>query len=102
VYVSVSRLRVAADRVEELVAAFRSRAGLVDGFDGFRGLEVWHSDRDAEEVWMISRWDSRAQFTAYMRSAEHRVSHDRIGPGLKEAIALERLEHLQGYEVVAT
>ena len=101
-YVSVSRLRVAADRVDELVEAFRSRAGLVDGFSGFRGLEVWHSDRDAEEVWMVSRWDSRADFTAYMRSAEHRASHDRISPSLEHAIALERLEHLHGYEVVAT
>ena len=101
-YVSVSRLRVAEDRVDELVAAFRSRAGLVDGFEGFRGLEVWHSDRDAAEVWMISRWDSREHFTAYMRSAEHRVSHERIAPPLNDAIALERLEHLHGYEDVAT
>lgn len=101
-YVSVSRLRVAADRVDELISAFRSRAGLVDGFEGFRGLEVWRSDRDAQEVWMVSRWDSREHFTAYMRSAEHRVSHDRIHPTLQDAIALERLEHMRGYEVVAT
>lgn len=101
-YVSVSRLRVAADRTEELIAAFRARAGLVDGFAGFRDLEVWRSDRDPEEIWMVSRWDSRDEFTAYMRSAEHRFSHDRISPELKDAIALERLEHLHGYEVVAT
>ena len=101
-YVSVSRLRVAADRVDELVAAFRDRAGLVDDFEGFRDLEVWRSDRDAEEVWMVSRWESREHFGAYMRSAEHRVSHDRIDPTLQDAIALERLEHMRGYEVVAT
>lgn len=101
-YVSVSRLRVSADRVDELIGAFRTRAGLVDAFDGFRELEVWRSDRDPGEVWMVSRWDSREQFKAYMRSAEHRFSHDRIPPGLKDAIALERLEHLHGYEVVAT
>lgn len=101
-YVSVSRLRVAPDRVDELVAAFRGRAGLVDDFEGFRDLEVWRSDRDPDEVWMVSRWDSRDCFSAYMRSAEHRVSHDRIDPTLQDAIALERLEHLHGYEVVAT
>lgn len=101
-YVSVSRLRVAADRTEELIAAFRGRARLVDGFAGFQDLEVWCSDRDPEEIWMVSRWDSRERFTAYMRSPEHRLSHDRIDPQLQAAIALERLEHMTGYEVVAT
>ena len=50
---------------------------------------------------MVSRWRDRAAFTAYMRSAEHRVSHERIDPSLQAAIRLERLEHLHTYEVVA-
>ena len=100
-YVSMSRLRVEAERAEQLVAAFRRRLGLVDGFDGFVDLQVWQSDRDPGEVLMVSRWASREHFKAYMRSGEHRVSHDRIDPGLKDAIALERLEHLHTYEVVA-
>jgi heme-degrading monooxygenase HmoA len=97
----MSRLRVAPERSDDLVAAFRARAGLVDGFEGFVDLQVWRSDRDPTEVLMVSRWSSRAHFTAYMRSPEHRASHGRIGPDLKAAIALERLEHLHGYEVVA-
>jgi len=101
-YVSMSRLRLPADLVPELLAAFAHRAGLVDGTDGFAGLEVWSSDRDVGEVVMVSRWDSRKAFTQYMRSDEHRVSHDRISPGLKAAIRLERLDHLHTYDVVAT
>src|ERR687893_3098208 len=100
-YVSMSRLRVAADRSEELIAAFPERAHLVDDADGFLDLQVWRSDRDPEEVLMVSRWRDRAAFTAYMRSAEHKVSHGRIDPGLQAAIKLERLEHLHTYEVVA-
>jgi heme oxygenase (mycobilin-producing) len=101
-YVSMSRLRVDPDRADELVAAFRGRLGLVDGFDGFLGLEVWRSDRgDGSEVVMVSRWRDRACFTAYMRSAAHRASHDRIDPGLQEAIRLERLDHLHTFDVVA-
>ena len=46
VYVSLSRLRVAAERADELVEAFRNRAHLVDDADGFVDLEVWRSDRD--------------------------------------------------------
>jgi len=100
-YVSMSRLRVAASEADALVAAFRRRAHLVDSAPGFIDLEVWRSDRDAEEVLMVSRWRDRAAFTAYMRSAEHRVSHERIDPALQAAIRLERLEHLHTYEGVA-
>src|SRR5919199_3307907 len=100
-YVSVSRLRVAAEASDALVAAFRRRAHLVDGADGFLDLQVWRSDRDPEEVLMVSRWRDRAAFTAYMRSPEHRVSHARIPASLQAAIRLERLEHLHTYEVVA-
>ena len=97
----MSRLRVEPDRSDELVAAFRSRAGLVEAHDGFIDLQVWRSDKDAAEVLMVSRWRDRDAFKAYMRSADHRVSHDRIGAGLKDAITLERLEHMHTYEVVA-
>lgn len=97
----MSRLRVDPDRSDQLVAAFRGRAHLVDQHDGFVDLQVWRSDRDPAEVLMVSRWRDRAAFKAYMKSADHRVSHDRIPPELKDAIALERLEHLQTYEVVA-
>ena len=93
-YVSLSRLRVPEERADELVAAFRRRAGLVEAFDGFVDLEVWQNDRDPGELTMVSRWRDRACFTAYMKSREHQVSHGRIDPDLDAAIKLERLEHL--------
>ena len=100
-YVSMSRLRVAQARSDALVDAFRRRAHLVDSAPGFIRLEVWRSDRDPEEVLMVSHWRDRAAFTAYMRSPEHRISHNRIEPSLNAAIRLERLEHLHTYDVVA-
>ncbi|HET9739244.1 MAG TPA: antibiotic biosynthesis monooxygenase [Solirubrobacteraceae bacterium] len=100
-YVSMSRLRVPEERSEELVSAFRARVRLVDEADGFVDLQVWRSDRDRGELIMVSRWRDRAAFTAYMRSPQHRISHDRIDPDLQAAIKLERLEHLHTYEVVA-
>jgi heme-degrading monooxygenase HmoA len=101
VYVSMSHLRVAPERAEALIVAFRQRAGLVDGFDGFEGLEVWRSDREPGEVIMVSRWRDRACFREYMRSEAHRISHDRIPDELQAAIKLERLDHLHTYDVVA-
>jgi heme-degrading monooxygenase HmoA len=100
-YVSVSRLRIPAERAPALVSAFRARLGRVDSHDGFIDLQVWQSDRDAGEVLMVSRWRDRDCFKRYMRSADHRESHGRIPDELKDAIALERLEHMHTYEVVA-
>jgi heme oxygenase (mycobilin-producing) len=100
-YVSMSRLAIPAERAPELVAAFRDRSRLADEADGFIDLQVWQSDRDPGELAMVSRWRDRAAFTAYMKSAEHKVSHDRIDPGLKADISLVRLEHLHNYEVVS-
>ena len=100
-YVSLSRLRVPAHASEELIAAFRRRAHLVDDADGFVDLQVWRSDRDAGEILMVSRWEDREAFTAYMKSQEHRISHERIDPRLQGLIKLEALEHLHTYDVVA-
>lgn len=100
-YVSLSRLRVPAHASEALVAAFRRRARLVDDANGFVDVQVWRSDRDAGEILMVSRWRDRDAFKAYMRSAEHRRSHERIDPHLQGLIKLEALEHLHTYDVVA-
>ena len=89
------------ERADALVGAFRARVRLVDRADGFVDLQVWQSDRDPGELIMVSRWRDRRAFTAYMRSDDHRVSHDRIPRELAAAIKLERLEHLHTYEVVA-
>jgi heme oxygenase (mycobilin-producing) len=97
----MSRLRVPEERSDELVAAFGARLHAVDAHDGFAGLEVWRNDRDPGELVMVSRWRDREAFTAYMRSADHRRSHDRIPKDLDEAISLQALEHLHTYEVVA-
>ena len=97
----MSRLRVDNARSDELIAAFRRRARRVESHAGFVDLQVWRSDRDPGEVLMVSRWRDRDAFKAYMKSHDHRLSHDRIDPSLKDAIKLERLEHLHTYEVVA-
>jgi heme-degrading monooxygenase HmoA len=100
-YVSVARLRVEPERADELVEAFRRRLHLVDDADGFVDLQVWRSDRDREDIWMVSRWRERSAFTAYMRSDEHARSHDRIPEDLDAAIDLRRLEHMHTFDVVA-
>ncbi len=100
-YVSVSRLRVDIHQVDRLIDAFRDRVGLVDAFPGFKGLEVWRSERSPGEVLMVSRWRARSDFTAYMKSDADQRSHDRVPADLQAAIKLERLDHHTGYAVMA-
>jgi heme-degrading monooxygenase HmoA len=100
-YISVSRLRIPPDRALELVTAFRSRLGHVEDHEGFIDLQVWQSDRDAGEIVMVSRWRDRGCFKAYMKSDDHRDSHDRVPAALAAEIKLEQLEHMHTYEVVA-
>ena len=100
-YVSMSQLQVAPELSDELVGAFRGRAHLVEEAAGFVDLQVWRSDVDPSELIMVSRWESRDHFKAYMKSDAHRVSHDRIDTTLKQGIKLQRLNHLHTYEVVA-
>ncbi len=100
-YISLSQLRIDPARAPELVEAFRGRCGLVDTNAGFIDLQVWQSERDAGEIMMVSRWKDRACFKAYMKSADHRFSHDRISDSLLTAIELEALQHMRTYEVVA-
>jgi heme-degrading monooxygenase HmoA len=98
----MSQLRVDPERADDLVAAFRDRARLVDSADGYIDLQVWQSDRDRSEIFMVSRWRDREAFKAYMKSGAHRASHSRIDAGLKAAVKLAALQHLHAtFEVVA-
>ena len=80
-FVAVSELTVPEAGREALDAAFADRLGAVDGWPGFRGLQVWADLSDASSLMMISWWDSKDCFAAYMRSEDHRRSHQRIPGG---------------------
>jgi heme-degrading monooxygenase HmoA len=77
-FVIVSDLRVAEVGAATLEQAFRERLGEVDAWPGFLELQVWRDERDAERFVMVSWWRSRDDYVAYMRSAAHRRSHERI------------------------
>jgi heme oxygenase (mycobilin-producing) len=80
-YVAVSEIRVPLEGAAALRAAFADRLRAVDAWEGFVGLELLADRRDPERYVMISRWTSREQFVRYMRSEDHRRSHDRIPDG---------------------
>jgi heme-degrading monooxygenase HmoA len=95
-YVVTSELRATPDGgADTLLAAFRDRVHLVDGYAGHDRLEVWRDLRDADRFVMTSWWESKDAFVAYMRSEEHRLSHARVPHEAVRPVAVSR------YDVVA-
>ena len=80
-YVAISEIAVADEGAGALEEAFRHRLGAVDAWPGFLGLEVLRHRRKPGSYLMISRWATKQSFTEYMRSTDHRRSHDRIPGG---------------------
>jgi heme oxygenase (mycobilin-producing) len=97
-FVACSELSVPGEGHDALVAAFRHRLGAVERAPGFRRLEVWCDPADPTAFVMVSWWDSREEFSAYMRSPDHRESHGRIPSGEHEP----RPRRFRRFLVVAT
>jgi heme-degrading monooxygenase HmoA len=93
----VSELAVEPAGAEALEEAFANRLGEVDGWPGFVRLEVWRDPRETGRYLMVSWWESRESFTAWMRSAAHDRSHARV-PGGEAAPRPVRFDR---YEVIA-
>jgi heme-degrading monooxygenase HmoA len=77
-FVVSSEVHIADAGTGTLERAFQDRLGAVDGWPGCRRLEVWRDLTRAGVYLMVSWWDSREDFSAYMRSDAHRRSHERI------------------------
>lgn len=80
-YVGISEISVPAGGAGSLRQAFAERLGAVDSWPGFAGLELLQDRKNPGRYLMITRWATRAQFLAYMRSEDHRRSHQRIDRG---------------------
>lgn len=73
-------LPVKPGAVEEIVERFAGSESHVQGFPGFVSMEVLRSE-DATEVLVITRWESREAFDAWVGSEEFRRAHGRGGAG---------------------
>ncbi len=93
----VSELEVPEAGVDALEVAFRNRLGEVDGWPGFRHLEVWRDPRHAGRYLMVSWWDSREDFSRWMHSDAHDRSHDRVPKG----VDAPRAVRFDRYQVIA-
>lgn len=93
----VSELAIAPEGSEQLEKAFRDRLGEVDDWPGFIRLEVWRDPRERGRYLMVSWWETREAFSAWMHSESHDRSHARIPQE-----PAPRPVRFDRYEVVAT
>jgi len=83
VFLSQSEIAVPPEQGAALEQAFAARAKLVDGHVGFLGLELLKDLRaEGGRYVLLTRWRSRADFVAYMRSGDHGRAHERPHDGL--------------------
>lgn len=80
-FVAFSQLYVPAGGAEQIESAFRDRLGAVQSWPGFCSLEVWSDHADDTRYSMVSWWSSAEAFREYIKSPDHRRSHERIPTG---------------------
>ncbi len=73
-------LPVKEGAADEIVERFAESRGSVQGFPGFVSMEVLRSE-GAEEVLVVTRWESREAFDAWVASDEFKKAHGRGGGG---------------------
>ena len=95
-FVASNRIRADSEEsLERVVEAFKGRARLVEERPGFKGLLVL-VDRKGLEVLVLSIWESRDHFKAWVDSEEFKAAHERA-----KARRLRGVESQgKGYEVV--
>ena len=82
--VAVSTLRAGPASHAGLEDAFRRRQKLVDGFPGFRRLQLVKG-RGTDEYMLLLEWDDMESFRSYVKSAAFEHAHpptgDDVEPG---------------------
>ena len=93
--VAINRIRARTpEALDSLLSAFESRSRIIEGVDGFLGIEIW-VDREALEAVIVSRWVDRESFDRWVNSEEFKRAHSRRIPGADELEA-----NLSIYEVI--
>ena len=77
---------------EQFVGALDNRSHLVDGFPGFRRLEVLAPAKEGGDWVLATWWDTRDDLRRWLKSHEHAETHDRTPEALKPYLRQARVE----------
>jgi heme-degrading monooxygenase HmoA len=93
-----NRIFVAPEYIEQFEEAFRKRAGLVDGMPGFISNQVLRPVAPDDPYIILTLWNARADFEAWVRSDAFMLGHAKSGTLPKEAYTAPN--KLEVHEVV--
>lgn len=82
---AMNRIYVAPEYADQFEERFRIRARLVDGMPGFIWNKVLRPVNPGDPYVVLTLWESRAAFDAWVRSDEFVKGHARSGTLPKEA-----------------
>jgi heme oxygenase (mycobilin-producing) len=71
-------VRVREENREAFERTFQQRESRLHQAEGFAGFELLRRDRDGEYI-VLSKWETKANFTAYLNSEAFKLSHQHTG-----------------------
>jgi heme-degrading monooxygenase HmoA len=91
--VAFSRVAFPTDELgEQFVDALDNRSHLVDGFPGFRRLEVLAPANSGGDWVLATWWDTRDDLRRWLKSHEHAETHGRTPEPLQPYLRQARVE----------
>lgn len=93
-----NRIYVAPEYSDQFEEAFRKRAGLVDGMPGFISNQVLRPVNPGDPYIVLTFWNARSDFEAWIRSDAFTQGHARSGSLPKEAFTAPNV--LELHEVI--
>ena len=73
--VKINAITVPRERFEEFERRFASRAGRVEGADGFEGFELLRPNDERETCLVLTRWRSEEDFQKWVSSPDFAAGH---------------------------
>ena len=97
-YVVMNRIPVNSDYTEQFEERFRNRAGEVDKMKGFIRNQVLRPDSPEDPYIVITYWQSKADFEAWVNSEAFQKGHAKSGTLPQEAF--KGRSKLESFEVI--
>jgi heme oxygenase (mycobilin-producing) len=73
--VKINAITVPRERFDEFAERFASRAGKVEGADGFESFDLLRPNDDRNTCLVVTRWRSEDDFQAWLKSADFAAGH---------------------------
>jgi heme-degrading monooxygenase HmoA len=73
--VKINAITVPKDRFEQFAERFASRAGKVEGAEGFEGFQLLRPNDEREVCLVVTQWRSEDDFVAWMKSPDFAAGH---------------------------